>query len=50
MIPETITLQEAAKLLNLGPRKLIRAMKERGILDNQRLANWRFTQRVLVAN
>ncbi|NWO05797.1 MAG: phage antirepressor KilAC domain-containing protein [Alteromonadaceae bacterium] len=47
MIPETITLQEAAKLLNLGPRKMIRALKERGIIDHQRLANWRYTQRGL---
>lgn len=47
MIPETITLQEAARCLNLGPRKMIRAMKQRGILDNQRLPNWRYTQRGL---
>lgn len=47
MIPETITLQEAAKVLNLGPRKMIRAMKERGIIDKQRLPNWRYTQRGL---
>lgn len=47
MIPETITLQEAAKILNLGPRKMIRALKQRGILDNQRLPNWRYTQRGL---
>ncbi|MBB5321185.1 phage antirepressor KilAC domain-containing protein [Marinobacter oulmenensis] len=45
MIPETITLQEAAKVLNLGPRKMIRALKQRGILDNQRLPNWRYAKR-----
>jgi phage antirepressor YoqD-like protein len=47
MIPEYITLAEAAKTLNLGPRKMIRALKAKGILDNQRLANWRYTQRGL---
>lgn len=47
MIPEYITLAEAAKTLNLGPRKMIRTLKAKGILDNQRLANWRYTQRGL---
>lgn len=47
MIPETITLQEAARVLNLGPRKMIRAMKQRGIIDQHRLPNWRYTQRGL---
>lgn len=47
MIPEYITLAEAAKTLNLGPRKMIRALKSRGILDNQRLPSWRYTNRGL---
>jgi len=45
MIPEQITLSEAAKTLNLGPRKMIQALKSRGILDKHRLPNWRYTQR-----
>lgn len=47
MIPEYITLTEAARTLNLGPRKMIHALKHRGILDKQRLPNWRYTQRGL---
>ena len=47
MIPEYITLAEAAKTLNLGPRKMIQALKRRGILDKHRLPNWRYTQRGL---
>lgn len=47
MIPEQITLAEAAKTLNLGPRKMIQALKRRGILDQYRLPNWRYTQRGL---
>lgn len=45
MIPEKITLSEAARVLNLGPRKMIQALKARKILDAQRLPNWRYTQR-----
>ncbi|WP_339779894.1 phage antirepressor KilAC domain-containing protein [uncultured Marinobacter sp.] len=44
MIPEYITLAEAAKTLNLGPRKMIQAMKRRKIIDQYRLPNWRYTQ------
>lgn len=47
MIAEEISLSDAAKLLNLGPRKMIRALKERKILDPQRLPNWRYKQRGL---
>ena len=47
MIPEYTTLAEAAKTLNLGPRKMIQALKSRGILDKYRLPNWRYTQRGL---
>lgn len=44
MIPEYVTLAEAAKTLNLGPRKMIQAMKRRKIIDQYRLPNWRYTQ------
>lgn len=44
MIPELITLAEAAKTLNLGPRKMISALKHRKIIDQHRLPNWRYTQ------
>lgn len=47
MIPELVTLAEAARLLNLGPRKMVAAMKARKILDTNRLPNWRYTQRGL---
>ncbi|GAA3555985.1 phage antirepressor KilAC domain-containing protein [Marinobacter xestospongiae] len=45
MIAENIALSDAAKLLNLGPRKMIQALKARKILDRNRLPNWRYTQR-----
>jgi len=44
MIPELITLSEAARVLNLGPRKMVAAMKARKIIDQHRLPNWRYTQ------
>ena len=44
MIPEYITLAEAAKTLNLGPRKMIQALKRRKVIDQYRLPNWRYTQ------